>query len=201
MYSFTMVKAFAWADEKRLFKDASLFESGNPIMSPGLLQYFKSHIPRLSAPGSPKDLYEQLGVKNFQSNADLTKVNRKFDIVVASSSFDDKLDLWKHLNELWDKVRTGGVLILDLPASASVGALSVSPNFITYIRRYNDVDVSYLRLTDKTAQYEVAPDSVEMYSTRKMNDELFYKFKETQQLRLTAVIKKKVDGGLLDASR
>jgi len=201
MYSFTIVKAFAWADERKLFRDATVFESGNPIMSPGMIQYFKAHIPRMTAPGTPEQLYRDLGAKTIDTNANLNKVKRKFDVVVGSSSFDDKLDPWGHLNDLWSKVRTGGVLILDLPASVSNAAFSVSPNLISYIRRYNDIDVSYLRLSDKTGQYEVAPDSVEIYSTRKLNDTLLYKYKETQQLRLTAVLKKKEDKELADASR
>lgn len=81
-------------------------------------------------------------------------------------------------------------MIMDLPASCSSNPTSFSPNWVSYIRRYNNIDVPYMRLSDKTGQFNTIPDSSEVYSTRLLNDDILFKFKETLQLRLSVVFKK-----------
>ena len=191
MYNFTAIQTIAFAhNKKNLVKDSTIFEPGNPKMSPGLIQYVKSHIPNVVAATDPKNLWLEMGAKSFQSGNDWEKMNRKYDIVVSTSSFDTELDPWGHFKFLWDRTRTGGYIILDLPTSTASNPFSVNPNFVSYLRRYNDIDVPYMRLSDKTGQYSATPNSEQIYSTRRLNEDLLYKFKETLQLRLQVILKK-----------
>lgn len=191
MYNFTAIQTLAFAHNKKgLVKGSTVYEPGVPKLSPGMIQYVKSHIPSVTAPANPKDLWLEMGAKSFQSGDQWEKMNRKYDIVVSTSSFDTELDPWGHFEFLWDRTRTGGYIILDLPTSTSSNPFSVNPNFVSYLRRYNDIDVPYMRLSDKTGQYNATPNSEQIYSVRRLNEDLLYKFKETLQLRLQVILKK-----------
>ena len=47
-----------------------------------------------------------------------------------------------------------------------------------------------MRLADKTGQFDAIPNSETIYSTRRLNDDLLFKFNETKQLRLQIIFKK-----------
>lgn len=190
MYNFTAIQTLAWANQRGLIKGNTLYEPGTPKFAPQMIQYIKSQIPKVVAAPNPKELYAELGAKSFQTGDAWEKMERKYDTVISFSSFDDILDPWGHFKFLWDRTRTGGYMIMDLPASCSSNPTSFSPNWVSYIRRYNNIDVPYMRLSDKTGQFSTIPDSSEIYSTRLLNDDILFKFKETLQLRLSVVFKK-----------
>ena len=191
MYNFTAIQTIAFAHNKKdLVRGSTIYEAGSPKISPGMIQYIKSHIPSVVAATDPKGLWQELGCKSYQTGSAWEKMNRKYDIVVSTSSFDTELDPWGHFSFLWDRTRTGGIMLLDLPASTSMNPYSFSPNFVSFIRRYNNIDVPYMRLADKTGQFDAIPNSETIYSTRRLNDDLLFKFNETKQLRLQIIFKK-----------
>ncbi len=190
MYNFTAIQALAWADKRKMFEGATIYEPGTPKYAPQMIQYIKSHIPRVVAAPSPKELYKELKCKSFHCGDQWEKMDRKYDVVVSTDSFDGELDPWGHFKFLWERTRTGGNIILDLPASASSDPMCFSPNWVSYIRRYNNIDVPYMRFSDKTGQFCTIPDSNQIYNTRALNEDILFKFRETLQLRLTVVFKK-----------
>ncbi len=190
MYNFTGIQALAWANKRKLFQDATIYEPGTPKYAPQMIQYIKSHMPKVIAAPSPKELYKELGCKSYQTGDQWEKMDRKYDFVISMNSFEGELDPWGHFKFLWERTRTGGNLLLDLPASVSNEPNSFSPNWVSYIRRYNNIDVPYMRLSDRTGQFCTIPDSTEIYDVRKLNHDLLFKYKETLQLRLTVCFKK-----------
>jgi len=190
VYNFTAIQCLAWAQNRKMIEGATIFEPGTPKYAPQMIQYIKSHMPQVVAAPSPKDLYKELKCKSFQWGDQWEKMNRRYDLVISCNSFDQELDPFGHFKFLWERTRTGGNIILDLPASCSSDPFGFSPNFVSYIRRYNNIDVPYMRLSDKTGQFCTIPDSNKIYSTRELNEDILFKFKETLQLRLTVCFKK-----------
>lgn len=191
MYNFTMFQAIAWMNNKKnMIKDCTVYGAGQSKMAPGMIQYMKNQMPNVGLANTPKQMFINLGAKSYNDGKQWEKMNRKYDLVVSADSFNAELDTWGHFKFLWERTRTGGYIVIDAAASVSSDPCSFSPNWVTYIRRYNNVDVPYLRISDKTGQYCVSADSEIMYTTRRLNEEILYKFKETQQLRLSVVIKK-----------
>lgn len=190
MYNYTFIQGISHLAKKDIVKGATIYEEGLPKLTEFHIRYIKSHIPTFKIGSTPEDVWLGLGAKSYASTETHGSTNRKYDIVVSSDSFDREADPIAHFKSLWDKVRKGGLIMIDVPTSVTSGFFSFSTNWIAYMQRLNGFEVPYNRISDKTGQYDVIPDSSKVYTLRELNEHLLYKFKETSQLRLTFMLRK-----------
>lgn len=190
MYNYTFIQGLAHLEKKGTIKDATVYEEGTPNLTEFHIKYIKSHIPKFTIGTTPEDVWLGLGAKSFTNTEQHGSTNRKYDIVCSTDSFDRETDPASHITSLWTKVRKGGLLFVDVPTSTTSGFFSFSTNWIAWMKRLNGFEVPYSRISDKTGQYSVIPDSDTVYSMRDLNEKLLYKFKETSQLRLTFMLRK-----------
>lgn len=191
MYSFTFIQALQHAEGKGFLKSKDCYEFGKPQLNMDLLGYFKSYFPNLPPVRDCEDLWKELGCKSYNNESTNTDKRKKYDLIVSTNSFDDLGDPFSHLQDMWSQLKVDGAIILDLPASQSSCTVSFGVNFIYMLRRFNNIDIPYCKLSDKTGQFGVSPDVSNYYTTSKINDQLLFKFKDTKQLRLTVTLKRK----------
>jgi len=182
MYTHSTAKQLAHLSRK--IDKGIVYQFGDATFQTNLMEYYKAHIPFLTAPRTAQDLWEELGFK-------WSTTQRKADVVLAGNYLEDTMDISNRLKEIYARGKVNSYILAACTTGLSQGYLSIQPNFWLNLEQNNDIDIVYMSISDGRSQHHVPVDSSKEYYKHSMLTDLTHKFVECREMITNITIKKK----------
>ena len=194
MYTESVCEMLAFAEEKEFLAKGRVIEVGQSQWKTSLNRYMKARSPGFMLAQSSTELFSRLNVGDYTaypSDKDIS-VDTTSPVVCAFSYIDSKIDVVSAWTKIHDLTEKDGYMIISAPLGLTSRPSSVTVNQVISIARSNDYDVPYLVIGTGKCEFRVKVDSTEKFGQTKLR-ELLYKFRETTDLYVSVILKKKHD--------
>ena len=181
MYTHSTAKQLAHLTRKIDKGIVSQFSDAN--LHPNMMEYYKAHMPWLTAPRSSQDLWEEMGFT-------WSTTTRKADVVVAGTYLENTMDIVPRLKEIYARGKVNSYIVIACTTGLNQGYLSIQPNFWLQIAQDNDVEIPYMSICDGRSQHHVFVDSSKKFYKHSMLADLTHKFVECREMITNITIKK-----------
>jgi hypothetical protein len=194
VYTELVCEMLAFAEEKEFLAKGRVIEVGQSQWKTSLNRYMKARVPGFMLAQSSTEMFSRLNVDDYTaypSDKDIS-ANTTSPVVCAFSYIDSKIDVISAWTKIHDLTETNGYMIIAAPISTTARVSSVTVNQVVSIARSNKYDVPYLVIGTSKCEFRTKIDSTEKFGLTKLR-EILYKFRETTDLHISVILKKKHD--------